>query len=149
MGKDISKLEEAALIRSHFKTAIEQAYEVYCESEEIAAYARLEIFRLLNLKPGSDSEENARLERIEEKTEVLTRTKENMFFILDKIRELARDRDKYISDIYMSKKIIDLQERLGNLTPWLKDLSIDVQSRAETAKLNAKISSEIGRAVKR
>jgi hypothetical protein len=148
MKTEPSKIEEASLIRLHYTTAIEQAYELYCESEEIAAYAVLELYRLENFESTSDEEREECLERKAEKSEVLSRTKENMYFILEKIRQLSRDREKYIADIYMSKKIVDLEERLNDLTPWLTDLSLEVQSRAETAKLNAKISSEITRATK-
>jgi len=121
---------------------------VYCDTEEIAAYAALEVWRLQNLSCASADEERERSERLAEKEEILSVTKENLNFILDKIRGLARERDKFISDIYMSHGIVDLQEKLSDLTPWIEDLSTEIQSRAEAAKLNAKITSEIARAVK-
>jgi hypothetical protein len=146
MTSDYSKYEEAAIIRSHYNEAVQEAYKLYYESEEVAAYLALEVFRLENLSCASESEENERLERIIEKQEVLSRTKETMHFILDKLHALARDRDKFVSDIYTSSKIVDLESKLSDLTPWLQDLLVEVQSRAETAKLNAKITSEIGKA---
>ena len=69
-----------------------------------------------------------------------------MRFILDKLHQLARDREKFISDIYTSTKIVDLESKLGDLTPWLKDLLTEVQSRTESAKLDAKVTSEISKA---
>lgn len=146
MDMDRSQLEEAAVIRSCYNEAMAEAYMIYYESEEIAAHLVMEIFRLENLKCESESEDAARLERIEEKSEILLRTKESMRFVLSKLHELAGERDKFISDIYTSTRIVDLETRLSNLTPWLKDLSVEVQSRAETAKLNAKITSEISKA---
>ena len=146
MSDEHSKYEEAALIRSHYNNAIKQAYNIYYESEDVAAYLVLEIFRLENLKCSHQSEEKERQERISEKTEVLARTKETMRFVLDKLHQLARDRDKFISDIYTSTKIVDLESKLGDLTPWLEDLLTEVQARAETAKLDAKITSEISKA---
>jgi hypothetical protein len=143
MPRDDAKLEEAALIRSRFNEAIQEAYIVYCGCEEVAAYAVLEIFRLENMSNLSHSEDSDRLERLKEKTEVLARTKDNMHFILDKIHGLARDRDRYIADIYMSRRIVDLEEKLSNLTPWIQDLSTETQDKAEAAKLYAKITSEI------
>jgi len=148
MTRDAITLEEAALIRSSYKEAIDAAYRVYCDTEEIAAYAALEVWRLQNLSCASADEERERSERLAEKEEILSVTKENLNFILDKIRGLARERDKFISDIYMSHGIVDLQEKLSDLTPWIEDLSTEIQSRAEAAKLNAKITSEIARAVK-
>ncbi len=146
MDDDHAKYEEAALIRSHYNKAISQVYKIYHDSEEIAAYLVLEVFRLENWKCESDEEEQERLERLSEKMGILARTKEAMHFVLNRLHELARDRDRFISDIYTSIKIVDLESRLGDLTPWLTDLQMEVQSRAETAKLNAKISSEISRA---
>lgn len=146
MTDEHSKYEETAAIRSYYGEAINQACSIYYESEEVAAYLVLEIFRLENLKCTSESEEKERLERISEKTEILARTKETMRFILDKIHKLARDRDKFISDIYTSTKIVDLESKLGDLTPWLNDLLTEVQDRAESAKLDAKITSEISKA---
>jgi len=148
MTRDAITLEEAALIRSSYKEAIDAVYRVYCDTEEIAAYAALEVWRLQNLSCASADEERERSERLAEKEEILSVTKENLNFILDKIRGLARERDKFISDIYMSHGIVDLQEKLSDLTPWIEDLSTEIQSRAEAAKLNAKITSEIARAVK-
>ncbi len=146
MTDEHSKFEETAVIRSHYNEAINEACSIYYESEEIAAYLVLEIFRLENLKSTSESEEGERLERISEKTEVLSRTKETMRFILDKLHQLARDREKFISDIYTSTKIVDLESKLGDLTPWLKDLLTEVQARTESAKLDAKVTSEISKA---
>jgi hypothetical protein len=146
MSDEHSKYEEAALIRSHYNDAIEGTRTIYQESEEVAAYLCLEIFRLENLKCSSQSEETERLERISEKAEMLSRTKETMRFILDKLHELARDRDKFVSDIYTSTKIIDLESKLRDLTPWLEDLLTEVKSRAETAKVDAKIKSEFSKA---
>jgi hypothetical protein len=146
MTSDYSKYEEAAIIRSHYNEAVQETYKLYYESEEVAAYLALEIFRLENLICTSETEEDERLTRLKEKQEILSRTKETMHFILDKLHTLARDRDKFISDIYTSNKIVDLESRLSDLTPWLQDLLIEVQSRAETAKLNAKITSEICKA---
>jgi len=148
MTRDAITLEEAALIRSAYKEAIDAAYRVYCDTEEIAAYAALEVWRLQNLSCVSADEERECSERLAEKQEILNTTKENLNFILDKIRDLARERDKFISDIYMSHGIIDLQEKLSDLTPWIEDLSTEIQSRADAAKLNAKITSEIARALK-
>ena len=68
-----------------------------------------------------------------------------MRFILDRLHELARDRDKFVSDIYTSTRIVDLESKLSNLTPWLEDLLTEVESRAEAAKLNARVTSEIAR----
>ncbi len=132
MSSDRTQLEEAALIRSYYKEAMAEVYNIYYESEEIAAHLALEIFRLENLKCVSGEEEAERLERLTEKWEILARTKENMRFILDRLHELASERDKFISDIYTSTKIVDIESRLSDLTPWLKDLSMEVQSRAET-----------------
>jgi hypothetical protein len=146
MTSDYSKYEEAAIIRSHYNEAVQEAYKLYYESEEVAAYLALEVLRLKNLSCASEPEENERLERLTEKQDVLSRTKETMHFILDKLHNLARGRDKFISDIYTSSKIVDLESRLSDLTPWLQDLLVEVQSRAETAKLNAKITSEICKA---
>ena len=146
MDHEHAKYEEAALIRSHYNRAINQVYRLYYDSEEIAAHLVLEVFRLENWKCASQKDEEIRDERLDEKRSILFRTKEAMHFILDKLEELARDRDRFISDIYTSTKIVDMESRLGDLTPWLSDLQIEVQSRAETAKLNAKISTEISRA---
>ena len=143
MSKDDPKLQEAALIRSSFNEAIQEAYRVYCGCEEVAAYAVLEIFRLENRSRVSETEDRDSLERLKEKNEVLFRTKENMHFVLDKIHELARDRDRFIADIYMSRRIVDLEEKLNNLTPWIQDLSYETHGKAEAAKLYAKITSEI------
>jgi uncharacterized coiled-coil protein SlyX len=148
MTRDAAKIEEAAFIRSCYKEAIDAAYRVYCDTEEIAAYAALEIWRLHNLSCTSSEEERECSERIAEKQEILNTTKENLNFILDKIRDLARGRDKFISDIYMSHGIIDLEEKLADLTPWIEELSTEIRSRADAAKLHAKITSEIARAVK-
>jgi hypothetical protein len=147
MTRDAAKLEEAAVIRARYKDAIDAAYGLYCDSEEVAAYAVLEIRRLQSLMSGAEGEDQESLERLAEKKEILLRTKENLNFILDKIRELVRERDKYISDIYLSHRIMDLEEKLADLTPWMKDLSAETQDRADAARLNAKISSEIARAV--
>ncbi len=146
MRNDRSQLEEAAKIRSYYSEAIVEAYNIYYESEEIAAHLILEVFRLENVKCASETEETARLERIAEKSEILSRTKENLRFILERLHELAGERDKCISDIYTSTRIVDIESRISNLTPWLNDLSMEVQSRAETAKLTAKITSEISKA---
>jgi len=145
MDRESAKYEEAAMIRSHYNEAIAEAYKVYYESEEIAAYLVLEIFRLQNLKCESESEEKDRSERLSEKTGILARTKQTMRFILDRLHELARDRDKFVSDIYTSTRIVDLESKLSNLTPWLEDLLTEVESRAEAAKLNARVTSEIAR----
>jgi len=145
MDRESAKYEEAAMIRSHYNEAIAEAYKVYYESEEIAAYLVLEIFRLQNLKCESESEEEDRSERLSEKTGILARTKQTMRFILDRLHELARDRDKFVSDIYTSTRIVDLESKLSNLTPWLEDLLTEVESRAEAAKLNARVTSEIAR----
>lgn len=146
MTSEYSKYEEAAIIRSHYNEAVQEACKLYYESEEVAAYLALEIFRLDNLNCASEAEEKDRFERLSEKQEILSRTKETMRFILDKLHELARDRDKFVSDIYTSSQIVDLESKLSDLTPWLQDLLVEVQSRAETAKLNAKITSEISKA---
>jgi hypothetical protein len=146
MSDEHSKYEEAALIRSHYNEAIKETCAIYHESEEVAAYLCLEVFRLENLKCPSQSEETDRLERISEKTEMLSRTKDTMRFILDKLHELARDRDKFVSDIYTSTKIIDLESKLSDLTPWFKELLTEVQSRADAAKVEAKITSEFSKA---
>jgi len=149
MSLDSTKLEEASLIRARYNEAINAAYLLlYCDTEEVAAYAVLEIARLQHLSPGSEKEERELQERLAEKQEVLSTTKENLNFILDKIQELARERAKYISDIYMSRRIVDLEEKLTDLTPWIEELSTEIEDRANAAKLNAKISSEIARAVK-
>ncbi|MBI4964148.1 MAG: hypothetical protein HY913_12785 [Desulfomonile tiedjei] len=148
MTRDAAKLEEAALIRSCYNEAIHSAYQLYCDTEEIAANALLEVWRLQKLSSASSEEERDRLDRIEEKQEILVATKQNLHFILAKIRDLARERDKFISDIYMSHGIIDLEEKLADLTPWIEDLSTEIRGRANAARLNAKISSEIARAVK-
>lgn len=148
MTRDTAKLQEAAFIRARYNEAIDAAYSLYCDTEEVAAYAVLEIGRLEKLKSSSEEEEQERLERLVEKQTILSTTKEHLNFILDNIQELARERDKYISDIYMSHRIMDLEEKLTNLTPWIKDLSAEIEDRATAAKLNAKISSEIARAVK-
>jgi hypothetical protein len=146
MSDENSKYEEAALIRSHYNEAIKATRTIYHESEEVAAYLCLEIFRLENLKCSSQSEETERLERMSEKTEMLSRTKDTMRFILDKLHELARDRDKFVSDIYTSTKIVDLESKLSDLTPWFKELLTEVQSRADAAKVEAKITSEFSKA---
>jgi len=146
MANDRMQLQEAAQLRSSYNEAAAEAYRIYYESEEIAAHLVLEIYRLQNLKCVSESEEVLRVERIAEKSDVLSRTKENMRFILEKLHELAGERDKFISDIYTSTRIVDIESRLSDLTPWLNDLSAEVQSRAETAKLNARIISEIAKA---
>jgi hypothetical protein len=146
MDRESAKYEEAARIRSHYNEAISEAYKVYYESEEIAAYLVLEIFRLQNLRCESESEEIDRSERLSEKTGVLDRTKQTMHFILDRLHEWARDRDNFVSDIYTSTRIVDLESKLSNLTPWLDDLLIEVERKAEAAKLDAKITSEIARA---
>ncbi|HTY22642.1 MAG TPA: hypothetical protein VMC85_05900 [Desulfomonilaceae bacterium] len=148
MSLDSTKLEEAGLIRARYNEAIKAAYLLYCDTEEVAAYAVLEIARLQHLSPSSEKEEQELQERLAEKQEVLSTTKENLNFILDKIQELARERAKYISDIYMSRRIVDLEEKLTDLTPWIEELSTEIEDRANAAKLNAKISSEIARAVK-
>ncbi len=148
MTQDAAKLEEAAFIRSRYKEAIDAAYGVYCDTEEIGAYAALEVWRLQNLSCASADEERERDERVAEKKGILAGIKENLNFILDKIRDLARERDAVISDIYMSHGIIDLQEKLADLTPWIEDLSAEIRSRADAAKLNAKVTSEIAKAVK-
>jgi len=54
-------------------------------------------------------------------------------------------KDKFVSDIYTSTRIVGLESKLSNLTPWPDDLLTEVESRAEAAKLNAKITSEIAR----
>jgi hypothetical protein len=146
MDNDHAKYEEAALIRSHYNRAISQVYQIYYDSEEIAAHLVLEVYRLENWTCESEKEKQDRRERLDEKVEILFRTKEAMHFILNRLQELARDRDRFVSDIYTSTKIADVESRLGDLTPWLMDLQMEVQGRAETAKLNAKISSEIARA---
>jgi hypothetical protein len=143
MAAPDSKLEEAALIRTRYNHAIEEAYRVYCDFEEIAAYAVLEVFRLSKMSFFSEKEEIERTNRIDEKGAILVNIKKNLHFILDRIHELAKDRDKYISDIYMSKKIIDLEEKLNNLTPWLQDLTYEMKGKAEAAKLYAKITTEV------
>ncbi len=143
MPNDSSKYEEAAFIRGRFNDAIQQAYAVYCESEEIAAYATLELFRLENARPLSKEESQDDLDRFQEKSEALDQTKKNMFFILEKIHELARDRDKYVSDIYMSTKILDIEHKLEDLTPWIEELRSETKSQAESAKMDAKITAEI------
>lgn len=145
METDYSKYEEAAIIRAHYNEAVQEAYKLYYESEEIASYLALEVFRLQNMKCASESEEKERSERIAEKTEILSRTKETMHFILDKLHELARDRDRFVSDIYTSNQIVDVESRLSDLTPWLQDLMFEVRSRAETAKLNARIAAEMSK----
>ncbi|MGB6063726.1 MAG: hypothetical protein WBG50_02895 [Desulfomonilaceae bacterium] len=145
MDDEHSKYEEAATIRFHYNQALEEACKLYYESEEVAAHLSLEIFRLENLKSTSEPEERERLERLSEKEGVFSRTKETLRFILDKLHELARDRDRFVSDIYTSTQIIDVESELDNLTPWLQDLWTEVGSRADTAKLDAKIASEISR----
>ena len=81
MTDEHSKFEETAVIRSHYNEAINEACNIYYESEEIAAYLVLEIFRLENLKSTSGSEENERLERISEKMEVsITNKRDNALY---------------------------------------------------------------------
>jgi hypothetical protein len=146
MKPEYSKYQELATIRSHYREAVTEACRIYYGAEEVAAYLVLEIFRLKNLKCTSEPEEEERQERLSEKKEILAQTKETMYFVLEKLHELARDRDKFISDIYTSAQIVDLESKLGDLAPWLKDLSTEVESRVKTAKLDAKVASEISRA---
>ena len=128
MDNDHAKYEEAALIRSHYNGAISQVYQIYYDSEEIAAHLVLEVYRLENWTCESEKEEQDRRERLDEKVEILFRTKEAMHFILNRLQELARDRDRFISDIYTSTKIADVESRLGDLTPWLRDLQMEVRA---------------------
>ncbi len=143
MKKNDPKLKDAATIRARFKEAIDVAFKVYCECEQVAAYAILEVSRLEKMRCANDKEEFDRDCRIKEKAEVLDSAKRNLRLVLDRIHILAMDRDKTISDIYVSSKIMDIEDKLAGLTPWLQDLSDEMRGKAESAKLYAKLTSEI------
>jgi uncharacterized coiled-coil protein SlyX len=141
-----SKIDDAAVIRAKFNEAVNEAHVAYCDCEEVGAYLALEIHRL-DTTAAHDGEEAQELdERITEKRDMLLKTKENMRFILDRIQELSREREKCVMDVYTSARIGDLETRLSELSPRIAELSADMRQRSREARVNAEVSLEVAQA---
>lgn len=137
------KIDDAAAIRAKFNDALHEAHVAYCDCEEVGAYLALEIHRLRTMSPQDDGETQELYERIEEKRDMLIKTKENMHFILDRVHDLSREREKCVMDVYTSARIGDLETRLSELSPRISELSADMRHRSREARLTAQVSLEI------
>jgi hypothetical protein len=144
MSEETSSLqvEQASEIRARYNRALGNSYRIYCESEDVAAFLSLEIRRLSKSLDEKDQD------KLREKQELVSRVKDNMLFILDKMSVLSKEKNEFLSDLYTSSKIVDLEDQLTDLTPWLDDLSQDVELQAHEARMNAKITSEINHSVR-
>lgn len=137
-----TRVVQATEIRKQYDSALGSTYKIFCDSEEIAAFLVLDLRRLQR------SNEEADKDKIEEKEKLLVQVKDNMYFVLDQLASLAKQKNEYLSDIYTSSKIVDIETDLSDLTPWLSDLSRDVESQASQAKSAARITTEISHAMR-
>jgi hypothetical protein len=142
MDQETTRTIQATELRNKYSVAVENSYSLYCESEEIAAFLVLDICRLKN----STEEKDKR--KLKEKENLLAQVKINMNFILDKILLLSKEKNEFLSDIYTSSKIMDVENQLTDLTPWLNDLSREVESQASQALTVAKITAEVNQIVR-
>jgi Glu-tRNA(Gln) amidotransferase subunit E-like FAD-binding protein len=138
--------DQLAYVRARFNEAIQKAYNAYVDAEELAAFLVMEIRRLNRASPDKSTE---RKERLDEKTELLQRAKQDMMFILDKIDLLVEERNEQLSDIHTSRRLADLSMKMDDLVPWVNDLSIDVSERTTEVMREAKISLELSQALNR
>jgi hypothetical protein len=136
-------------VRARFNEALQEAHAAYCAAEEVAACLALEVHRLSMMETVDAMEAQERDERAAEKRDLLGKIKENMRYILDRVQELSRERERCIMDVYAGVGIGDLENRLSELSPKIQDLASDMRDRSRDARVSAKVSLEVAQTARK